>query len=99
RPKLRAENGVPVARDGIAVHVALPSRKGPRGAIPARSGAPHGPAEKPAWPHARSPASSVELAEEIALADLDAVVAQERVRGDDVKPEVWYHPRPEVCET
>src|SRR5690606_34359222 len=54
RLKLRAEIAVPLARNGIAAHVAPPSRKVLRGAIPARSGAPHGPSRSPepsALPH------------------------------------------------
>src|SRR5690606_34115027 len=54
RPKPRAEIAVPLARDGIAAHAAVPSRKVLRGAIPARSGAPHGPSRSPetsALPH------------------------------------------------
>src|SRR5690606_15365575 len=47
-PKSRAlKIAVPLARNGIAAHVALPSRKVLRGAIPARSGAPHGPSRNP----------------------------------------------------
>src|SRR5690606_4554511 len=49
-PELRAEIAAPLARDGIAAHVAVPSRKVLRGAIPARSGAPHGLPREPRPP-------------------------------------------------
>src|SRR5690606_30975225 len=59
RPKLRTAIAVPLARDGIAAHVAVPSRKVLRGAIPARSGASHGPRRETRQPPVTHGATSI----------------------------------------